>query len=447
MTATASAKGALRAVPPVDSARRVDAGPGLDDVGACPRCGKDSCAGCSVATERPGGPLFAPVTVGDLYKHTSDEIAWRWGQMFPAGALVLLAAFMKAGKSTLIYGAIAAMLKGLPFLDRETEQTNVLLLALEENRRDVKRRLMKFGVRPDAGLFIQFRPVPTTPSEWAALVAFVRAQQIGLIVIDTLSRCWATWGVDNENDNARVAAAVSPLLDLCRETGTTAVLLHHVGKLTTEGHGREVRGAGAILAMADQALLFDRYRAGDPCDRIIRIIGRYDESPAETVIRYDKAAGTYSVVSGELQDENARGAERVFPQLLAYLRRVSTTGATVREVRQNVTGRGTTKDRALVMLVESEKVLLRDGRYYHADYPPTEEEPPTDEPVSRVSQRVPDTAPPSVSRVSRPRRGGHGHGTRSGTPAARDARDTHPSSVSGQDHTTTAADRPDGETA
>ena len=48
----------------------------------------------------------------------------------------------------------------------------------------------------DALLFVQFRPLPTSPHEWAALVEFVRAEGIGLIVIDTLSRCWPVWGVD-----------------------------------------------------------------------------------------------------------------------------------------------------------------------------------------------------------------------------------------------------------
>jgi KaiC/GvpD/RAD55 family RecA-like ATPase len=270
----------------------------------CSRCGKDSCDGTCAKVDnlREAGRIFAPISVANLYDRTSDEVVWLWHRMIPAGALVLLAAFMKAGKTTLAYALLAALLRGGPFLDRETRQTRVLLLALEENLRDVKRKLLKFGVNREAGLFVQSRPVPTAPSECAAVVEFIRERDIGLVVVDTLARCWPVWGVDNENDNARVAAALAPLLEICRDLNVTVLLLHHTGKLV-EGFGREVRGAGAILALADQALLFDRYRAGDPCDRIIRVLGRYDESPAETIVRYDKAAGTYAVLGEEQADE------------------------------------------------------------------------------------------------------------------------------------------------
>jgi hypothetical protein len=320
--------------------------------------------------EAAAGPhLFAPLTVAQLYDSTSDAIEWRWQDFLPVGALVLLAAFMKAGKTTLAYALISAILRGETFLGRPTTPCKVLLLALEEHRRDVKRRLLKFGIGRDAALSIQFRAVPTTPHEWAALATFVKEQGIGLLVIDTLARCWPVWGVDNENDNARVAAALSPLLELCREHNVTALLLHHTGKLA-EGFGREVRGAGAILALADQALLFDRYRSGDPCDRIIRTLGRYDESPAETIIRYDKAAGTYTLVEEEARDEQARGAERLFPSMLTYLRTRKETGASMRDLRGNVQGRNATKDQAIGLLVDTDKVVLKDGRYYHSDYDP-----------------------------------------------------------------------------
>lgn len=345
---------------------RSASGPGLD-AADCPACGGESCPGD--CTDREVRHAFAPIHVSELYDATSDEITWWWDGLIPEGALVVLAAFMKAGKTTLAYALLARLLKGQPFLDRPTRAAGVLLLALEENRRDVKRRLIKFGVPPDAPLWQQFRPVPTSTVEWAQLAAFVRDHSINLIVIDTLARCWPVWGVDNENDNAKVAAALDPVLNLCRDEGVTVLVLHHTGKLA-EGHGREVRGAGAILALCDQALLFDRYRAGDPCDRIIKVLGRYDESPSELVIRYDKLAGTYEVVNEEETDAEARGAERLFPQLLSYLRRRKSTGASVRDIRGNVTGRGTTKDRALELLVERGQAVYRDGRYYHQDYAP-----------------------------------------------------------------------------
>lgn len=345
------------------------------DVIGCPACGRDACDGrCPPPDELSGGltgRVFAPVPLRDFYASTSDVLVWLWVGLLPLGALVLLAAFQKSGKTTFVYRLLAALLQGQPFLGRETKAVPVLLWAIEEAPRDVKRRLLRFNVPADAPLYVQTRPVPTNPAEWAELVTFVRDHGIKLIVIDTLARCWPVWGVESENDNAAVAAALAPLLDLCHQDSITAVLLHHTGKLAEASHGREVRGAGAILALADQALLLDRYKAGDPCDRIIRTLGRYEESPAQVIVRYDVESGDYTLLEGEQEDPAAHGATRLFPQVLTYLRRRKATGASLRDVRANVTGaRATTKDRAVELLVEQAKAVLRDGRYYHADYDP-----------------------------------------------------------------------------
>jgi hypothetical protein len=103
------------------------------------------------------------------------------------------------------------------------------------------------------------------------------------------------------------------------------------------------------------------------------VLGRYDESPVETLMRYSKATGTYEVLHGEQRSEDARGAEALFPQVLAYLRRVGATGSTLRGIRSNVTGaRNTMKDRAVELLTQQGTAVLRDVRFYHDDYDPLE---------------------------------------------------------------------------
>ena len=300
-----------RVLGPAPEPRRSEAGPGLHD--DPPRAGRQPGEDDDEPRQlRPRPRIFAPVPVGDLYRSTAEEVEWLLHGLIPCGAFVLLAAFMKAGKTTLLYALLARLLRGEPFLDRETRRVPVLLLAVEESKRDVKRRLKRFGVAQDAPLYLQFKAIPTTPGEWGALVAFVRERGIKLIVLDTLARCWPVWGVDNENDNARVSAAIAPLLELCREDGVTVMPLHHTGKLAEgAGFGREVRGAGAILALCDQALLLDRHRSGESSERILRTLGRYEESPAELVLGYDRSTGEYSVIRTEDADPQARSAERL----------------------------------------------------------------------------------------------------------------------------------------
>ena len=83
-----------------------------------------------------------------------------------------------------------------------------------------------------------------------ALRDFIYQHNIGMVVLDTLSRYW---NVRDENDNAGVVREVSPFLDLAHETGCTVVLVHHESKSGGE-NGRGIRGASSLLALAFVAI-------------------------------------------------------------------------------------------------------------------------------------------------------------------------------------------------
>src|SRR4030095_9892655 len=128
---------------------------------------------------------------------------------------------------------------------------SVLVLAVEEHRRDVQRRLEKFGVTPDDSVAVHTGPLDDSPATFLAVTEHVRETLTRLVVLDTLP---AFWGIEDENDNAKAVKAVRPWLKLARETGAAVLLVHHESKAGGE-RGRGIRGAGALFGLVDQALL------------------------------------------------------------------------------------------------------------------------------------------------------------------------------------------------
>ncbi len=101
--------------------------------------------------KREGGPRESLRTriwgVKDLYKQADNAHRWVLQDWIPLGSLVLLASEEKVGKSTFTYALAAAVAKGEKFLEKPTEQSDVLVLAVEESAMDVKLRARKFGLK------------------------------------------------------------------------------------------------------------------------------------------------------------------------------------------------------------------------------------------------------------------------------------------------------------
>lgn len=244
-----------------------------------------------------------PRTMADLAGAVTAVVSWIVDRVIPAGgALVLLAAFMKVGKSSLAYALISAVLRGIPFLGLETRQGPVLLLAVEELERDVLIRLRSCGVSVADALRVHVGALPDSPEMWDELRAYLQELRPVLVVVDTLTRFWS---VRDENDNAQVNREAGKWLDLARATGVTVLLVVHEGKSGGE-HGRSIRGASALFALADQAVILDRRRGGSLTQRTLKILGRYSESPSELVI--DLQDGVYTVLGTPEQADMDAGA-------------------------------------------------------------------------------------------------------------------------------------------
>lgn len=286
-------------------------------------------------------------SVGDILAETTPPVTWLWQSYLPLGALCLLAAYAKVGKSTFLYPLLLALSRGVPFLGRSTMPTRSLILS-EEPMAVVRERLARFGAKPGEGIEVHSlreHPLPFRPDVFDGIAAKVVRDGIGLYVVDTLA---AWWDVTDENDNAAVSRAMRHFQRLTGETGATGLLVHHEGK-SGEGAstGRSIRGASALFASVDQALRLARPPGGSGTHRVVQALGRYPETPASVVVALD--GNTFQLVTASPTADEAA--------VLAVLTTTPQDRAAVSKATELPDGRASAALEALVVKGQA----VRDG--------------------------------------------------------------------------------------
>ena len=233
----------------------------------------------SHTSEPPSSGGFAPVSLVQLLDEPEPlEPEWTLEDILAVGILAAIVSKPKVGKTTLVYELAVAVAHGWMFLGRNTKRGNVLILAVEEHRRDVKRRLRNLGAGQLDSIHVHAGPLSDSPDTIYAMAAFIKQHAIVLVIIDTLN---SFWSVTDENDAGAVTKAIKPLLQLARESGATVLLIHHARKAEGD-YGDEIRGSGALFSLLDVAMVLKR----DSVDtqRRFTIISRYAESPPELLL-------------------------------------------------------------------------------------------------------------------------------------------------------------------
>ena len=198
---------------------------------------------------------YVPLGVPELNSLDLPAMEYIVDGIVPSGALVLLHAREKAGKSLMVIDALASIAAGEPFLDRAVTQGPVAYVSLEDNLRDVRGRVntrlagmpaVPFYVLPADGSLPDVRFSLEDAASVLALREMIVKYDLRAVAIDNLRESHQL--AENDSD------AMSPLLrssrQVAHETNCAIIFTHHERK----NGNAEPRGSTAIAAAFDQII-------------------------------------------------------------------------------------------------------------------------------------------------------------------------------------------------
>jgi hypothetical protein len=228
---------------------------------------------------------------------------WLWEGYIARQSAVLLSAYWKCGKTTLLAHLLRALGSGEEdFCGQPVAGARVVYVTEEHEGLWAGRRdavgfgdWCEFVVRP----FLQ-KP---NNSQWLAFIVALseslERRPADLVVFDPLVNLWP---VREENSASEVQAALMPLRLLNDKNNAAVCLVHHLRK----GDGLEAtgsRGSGALSGWADTLIELRRYAPTDKKDRrrVLTAYGRYEDTAdeADTVIELGEHGYTAHGTKGD----------------------------------------------------------------------------------------------------------------------------------------------------
>lgn len=222
-----------------------------------------------------------PISLDVLMATDYPELPCVVNGMIPKG-LTFLAGRPKKGKSWVALQMCLSVAMGRPFLGKETEQGDVLYLALEDHPRRIKARIHQLLGEPPYQeelsrlTFLFGKDVP--PGDLRSVEAWLAsAEKPRLIVIDTLGRFSPPTGPAEETCG-QIYANMVELKALAEEHNVGIVFIHHTRKTgESENPIDAISGSTAYAAAADAVVVMDRDGAEN--DATLYVIGRdFEES-------------------------------------------------------------------------------------------------------------------------------------------------------------------------
>ncbi len=290
---------------------------------------------CDLATTMPEDALFA------------DYVFF--------GAITLLVAKVKAGKTTLLLMLIAAVLHGRPFLDRRTSKATVLLYS-EEGKQSLLAALRRAGLEDEPDLHIFFKQDTRGRSFDEVMTAIINhGRKVAgdgqvFLIVDTIAS--AGRPVDDQENSTSWAQAVIEAVRRATELGWAALLTQHMRKSAGDIED-SARGSSALAGAVDVVVTLTKANtAGHPGRRELEAVGRFDDIPPKLVIELE--GGIYRALGDEGAVEQAASRERLL-DLLPSLREDALTEAAILK-RFGADAKRSTVRRALERLVREQVV-------------------------------------------------------------------------------------------
>jgi phage/plasmid primase-like uncharacterized protein len=235
------------------------------------------------------------ITAADLCAKHFNPVRWIVPGLLPAG-LTILAGAPKTGKSWFALDlAIAGATGGAVLGKVQVDPGDVLYLALEDNQRRLKSRLLKRLGGESAPDNLELA------TQWARLdqgaVDRLKEWLIGhpaarLIVIDTLARIRPPSNAKNNTYESDYAVGVE-LLQLAAEYNVAIVLVHHTRKGEADDPLELISGSTGLTGGVDNVMVLQRVRGTD--DATLFVTGRDIENENKYGLSWDSQIAAWRV--------------------------------------------------------------------------------------------------------------------------------------------------------
>jgi hypothetical protein len=234
------------------------------------------------------------MTAAELMDMEFEPTRWIVPGVLPEG-LSLLVGKPKKGKSWMALGMCEAVATGgVAFGTKRVEQGDTLYLALEDNKKRLKKRLQKVlnGVAAPDNMHLR--------TEWARLdeggaerldAWLTDHPDTRLVVIDTLAKIRQP--ARGSNIYTEDYAALEQLLPLAAKHGVAIVVVHHLRKMAASDPMDEISSSTGLTAGVDGFLILRRQPGSK--GPTLYVDGRDIEEPTEYALLWNMNTATWTI--------------------------------------------------------------------------------------------------------------------------------------------------------
>lgn len=300
------------------------------------------------------------VTGDKLLGMTFAEPVWLLPEILPECGAFIISGKPKAGKSWFVLQLALSVVQGGRFLDRDVPAGAVLYLALEDNHRRLKERMLK--LQPDADRHqsdfcgIAYAVVaPTVADGLAAELKRVitgSRRKIRLIILDTLQKIRGN-AVAAGSQYALDYDVLGKLKRIADDAGICLLIVHHLRKADSDDVHDGVSGTNGIAGAVDGSLVLVRQRGTDSA--VLHVTGR-DMPENELGLTFDGCAWTFA---GSAAEVKASGEQN---EVFAALKPYGSDGATIKALCDDTGKQRRNVSKLLGKLVDAGRVRVRNTK-------------------------------------------------------------------------------------
>jgi hypothetical protein len=295
-----------------------------------------------------GPTRFRPLSVADLAAlQLPDREDIAEGGLLVAGSVTLFSAREKSGKTMFCTDLVCSVTQEQTFLDRAVLCVPAIFIALEQNIREVRQRILnRLGPQRDVPLFV----LPANgftddvfrldhPASMGMFAAMIKEYDARVIVIDTMREAHRL----HENEADDMAPLMRPLRQVAHDTNSAIVLVHHMSRAGSS------RGSTSIAAGVDQLWSFQRTDTDQDSDAPpvgkLTVEGRF--GPRQVIgVRLGDRLRWQVDNTVMLNDQTMRG------RILAALRHGAVSGMTAQETADALDARLKTVQNEIARLLQ-----------------------------------------------------------------------------------------------